>query len=152
MHNSLIDLTLIILVLIKEQSSVHKTCSCFILLPPLMQVSHKSLALYLPLLLLLLLLIASQHPGATAITFNIKANGEATPAPGLKMILQKAETGNYCGAEPTTGAITTDWMKVTVPIAAFECGIGLEQLTQFEFQNPTGGDVPVCIADIAIER
>lgn len=69
------------------------------------------------------------------------------------MILQQAESELYCSGQPTTGPITAEWTKVTVPIADFKCGgVKLEEITQFEFQNSSGGDVPVCVADVAIER
>lgn len=72
--------------------------------------------------------------------------------------MQKAETGNYCAAEPTTGSLTPaatagDWYQFVVPTSDFACdrgGISLADVDQFEFQNPNIRNAVVCIAEIKI--
>lgn len=84
--------------------------------------------------------------------------------PNLKMIMRKAESGNFCQAEPTTaqfapaGNTTVDggWYVVSVPTAAFACGaaggVSLAQADQLEFRNEAERNAIVCIGDITIQR
>ncbi|WIA23970.1 hypothetical protein OEZ85_013605 [Tetradesmus obliquus] len=109
--------------------------------------------------------------GASAISFWIRSNTQSsdpfassTPpgqAPGLKLILQKQESGNYCASEPTTNTTAPvataagGWFQFSVPTSAFNCGgsgITLADVTQFELQNKNERNADVCIGEIKIVR
>lgn len=82
--------------------------------------------------------------------------------PDLKMFLRKAETNNYCGAEPRTNSTTPvqvaagGWYKLAVNVSAFDCqgggGIPLADIDQFGFQNTAIRNALVCIGDVSIDR
>jgi hypothetical protein len=90
-----------------------------------------------------------------------------TQLPDLKLILRKAESNNFCQAEPmisafapaggnATAAANGGWWEVTVPTSAFDCGaaggVTLAQAGHFEFKNVAERNAIVCIGDVRILR
>lgn len=82
------------------------------------------------------------------------------------MFLRKTEGNQYCGSEPLTNSTAPDftartapggWFRISVPTSAFDCGLPLAQIDQFDLQNQIGKVNPernaiVCIGDVTIDR